>query len=279
MPARPFTLRHAIRVVLAVGWSDFVLKYRGSVLGYLWSLVSPLVKFGVILFVFGPYVGELVPMYRLYLFLGIIIWEHFSVTTTACMGMLFEKAAIIQRLPFPRVLLVFAVGWTNLIVFLTHVAVFLFYAWWTGWVPHIESLYIVIIAVEMTFVALGIGMVLASWCLKFRDIQHLWAVVLQIFFWVTPIMFPYTLQKTAFETVTTVGEIGRHSAGAALKLFIEVQPLSVLMLDARRAVLYPDLWGMPTAAHTIGVLVVTSVIFLLGLAMFQKRQSSFVQEY
>lgn len=279
MPARPFTLRHAIRVVFAMGWSDFVLKYRGSILGYVWSLALPLVKFGVILFVFGPYVEDSIPMYRLYLFLGIIIWEHFSVTTTACMGMLFDKSAIIQRLPFPRILLIFAVGWTNFIVFLTHLIVFLFYAYWIGWQPHIEALYSLVTLAEMTFVALGIGMMLASWCLKFKDIQHLWTVVLQILFWVTPIMFPYTLQKTAFETVTNVGAIGTYSAGSALKLFIEIQPLSVLMLDARRAILYADLWGMPTFVHTIGVLMISFVIFLIGIVMFQKRQKYFTEEY
>ncbi len=279
MPARPFTLRHAIRVVLAIGWSDFVLKYRGSVLGYLWSLALPLVKFGVILFVFGPYVESSVPMYRLYLFLGIIIWEHFSVTTTACMGMLFDKADVIQRLPFPRILLIFAVGWTNFIVFVTHLIVFLFYAYRIGWEPHWEALYSIVTLAEMTMVSLGIGMMLASWCLKFRDIHHLWTVVLQILFWVTPIMFPYTLQKTAFETVTNVGSIGSYSAGSTLKLFIEVQPLSVLMLDARRAILYADVWGMPTVVHTLGVLTVSAVIFLVGLAMFQKRQKFFAQEY
>jgi len=279
MPARPFTLRHAIRVVLAIGWSDFVLKYRGSVFGYLWSLALPLVKFGVILFVFGPYVSESIPMYQLYLFLGIIIWEHFSITTLSCMNMLFDKSAIIQRLPFPRILLIFAVGWTNFIVFVTHLLVFLFYAYWIGWKPHMEALYSIVTLVEMTLVSLGIGMMLASWCLKFKDIHHLWTVILQILFWVTPIMFPYTLQKTAFETVTSIGTIGSHSAGSALKLFIEVQPLSVIMLDARRAILYADSWGMPTFIHTVGVLVVCTTIFVIGLVMFQKRQRFFAQEY
>ena len=64
-----FTWKHALKVVLVMGWSDFVLKYRGSFLGYLWSLAGPLVKFLVILYVFGPFVSPEIPEYPLYLFL------------------------------------------------------------------------------------------------------------------------------------------------------------------------------------------------------------------
>jgi ABC-2 type transport system permease protein len=279
MPVRPFTLQNSLRVVLAIGWSDFVLKYRGSILGYLWSLALPLTKFGVILFAFGPYLKNTIPMYSLYLFLGIIIWEHFSVTTTGCMNMLIEKAPIIQRVPFPKTLLIFAVGWTNIIVFLTQLIVFMFYALMIGWKPSLNVLYLIITMIDMTLIALGIGMFLASWCLKFRDIQHLWTIILQILFWVTPVMLPFTLQKSALETVSDVLKGGSASPTAVVKLFMEVQPLSMLMLDARRAVLYPDAWGMPTLMHTMAFFLISLLLFLAGLVMFRRRQHLFIQEY
>src|SRR3990167_9362705 len=106
-----YTLRQMLRIVWIVGWSDFFLKYRGSVLGYVWSLLAPLAKFLVIYYVFRPFVRDTIPYYSLYLFLGIIVWEHFTVTTTHCMSVLHEKAAFVQKLPFPRILLIFIVGW------------------------------------------------------------------------------------------------------------------------------------------------------------------------
>jgi ABC-2 type transport system permease protein len=279
MPARKFTVGHGCRVILALGWSDFVLKYRGSVLGYCWSLIAPLVKFGVILYVFGPYVQGMIPMYSLYLFLGIIIWEHFAVTTNACMTMLFEKEQIIQRMPFPRVLLIFAVGWTNLIVFGTHLLVFAFYSWCIGAVWAWSSVYLVITAMEMSLFALGVGMFLSAWSLKYRDIPHLWGVLTQILFWLTPIMYPLTFDGSTGGALAALRTLDASPIGALVKLFVNVQPLSIIMHDARRTVLYPMLWGEPTLQHTIGVLIVCGVVFVIGLTVFLRRQSSFLHEY
>ncbi len=281
MSERGFTPLHALRVILAIGWSDFVLKYRGSVLGWLWSLIGPLVKFGVILVIFGPYVEGQIPYYRLYLFLGIIIWEHFAVTTGACISMLHEKASIIQRLPFPRVLLIFAVGWTNVIVFATHMLVFGIFCLSLGITWTVSAAYIAITIIEMTMLALGIGMLLSAYSLKYRDIPHLWGMLTQILFWLTPIMYPPAQSGApAFSgALTLFTAAGKSSFGDVFRLFLDAQPLSVVMHDARRVLLYPALWGVPTFTHTLGALTLTGVIFILGLAVFLRRQESFVQEY
>ncbi len=281
MSERSFTPLHALRVIFAIGWSDFVLKYRGSILGWLWSLIGPLVKFGVILVIFGPYVEGQIPYYRLYLFLGIIIWEHFAVTTTACISMLHEKSSIIQRLPFPRVLLIFAVGWTNLIVFATHMLVFGSFCLWLGIAWTWNATYLVITMAEMTMLALGIGMMLSAYSLKYRDIPHLWTMLTQILFWLTPIMYPPAQSGgPAFSgAVAFITAAGKSSLGDVFRLFIDAQPLSVIMHDARRVVLYPVLWGVPTFSHTLGALILSGIIFLFGLTVFLRRQESFVQEY
>src|SRR3989338_4315973 len=181
--SRPFTIAHSLRVVLAMGWSDFVLKYRGSVFGYLWSLAAPLVKFLVILYVFGPFMRDAIPDYPLYLFLGIMLWEHFTHTTTGCMTMLHDKKSIIQKIRFPRVLLIFSVGWTNAIIFLTHFCIFLAFAAVLD-VPFFwMRVYALLIFLKMPFLALGLGMFLQRSCFKFKDIPHLWNVLAQILFW------------------------------------------------------------------------------------------------
>ena len=78
MPVKRYTWRQMVLVVWAIGWSDFVMKYRGSFLGYLWSFAPMIVRFLVIFHIFRPFMGEKVPYYHLYLFLGLIVWQHFS---------------------------------------------------------------------------------------------------------------------------------------------------------------------------------------------------------
>ena len=276
-----FTVTHAIRVVLAIGWSDFVLKYRGSILGYCWSLLGPLVKFGVILLIFGPYVEGQIPHYRLYLFLGIILWEHFATTIAGCMSMLHEKSSIIQQLSFPRILLICAVGWTNLIIFFTHLVVFGCFCMMLGVHWTWSALGIAIVMIEMTMLALGIGMILAAYSLKYRDIPHLWNVLSQILFWLTPVMYAPSPSGTPglSGSLGVLESMSRGSYTHALRLMIDAQPLSMILHDARRFLLYPELWGTPTLVHSITLFLILLVIFGSGGLIFHRRQRYFLQEY
>ena len=278
MSPRRFTLAHSFAVISAIGWSDFVLKYRGSVLGYAWSLLGPLVRFVVILHVFGPYVSQSIANYSFYLFLGLIIWEHFAVTTTACMGMLHDKASIIQRMVFPRVFLILAVGWTNLVIFATHLIIFFLAALLFGVSINLSAFYLVLTALQMTLVALGIGMLLSSYCLKYRDVPHMWGIAVQILFWLTPIMFPYAIKGGSL-THAARALLGQESTQSIISLFIQIQPLSIIIHDARRSVLYDAIAGSPAPEHALGMTLVAFTIFMLGLAVFQRRQHYFPQEY
>lgn len=279
MRPRPFTLAQSTATVLALGWSDFVLKYRGSILGYFWALINPLVKFGVILYVFGPYVSPSIPQYPLYLFLGIIIWEHFANTTTGCMNMLFDKSQIIKHLSLPKIILILSVGWTNFLIFVTHIIIFLLFAWVRGASLSLSSLALVIIAVQMTLLALGIGMMLASYTLKYRDLPHLWTILIQLLFWLTPVMYPYRTDGPALVRLTSfVHGLTHASSVGGVRLFIELQPLAIVINDARRFTLYAAS-SAPSMIHIIGVSLVCGIIFLTGTTIFQRRSPFFPQEY
>ncbi len=280
MAKRGFSTWHMAHIVLAIGWSDFTLKYRGSFLGYLWSLAAPLLRFLVILYVFQPLVGPKVPHYPLYLFLGLIIWDYFSSTTLGCMNMLHDKASIIQKIVFPRFLLILAVGCTSGIVFLTHFAIFVVFLWLQGTALTWEYLYLVPLLAQMTMMALGIGMLLSSYCLKYQDIRHIWEVSLQALFWMTPVTYLYV----------TKDSLGREAASLLVRgvrvplhripdLFIRFQPLSVLMNDARRVFLYGDLQGIPAPVHMLAFTAACAILFTCGLLLFLRRSRYFLQEY
>lgn len=275
-----YTLRQILRIVWAVGWSDFFLKYRGSMLGYLWSLLAPLAKFLVIYYVFRPFVSDTIPYYSLYLFLGIIVWEHFTVTTTHCMSVLHEKAAFVQKLPFPRILLILIVGWTSLIIFLTHLMIFSVFVVGTGKGFPVQWVFVPLILFHMTILALGVGMILSAYCLKYRDIPHLWGIATQVLFWLTPITYAYRFEVPLLATIRRMPEMIRGPALHNLfDVFVQFQPLSLVMYDLRRVTLYPKELGTPSLKHLLGMTAVFLVIFCIGAVIFQKRSRHFVQEY
>lgn len=274
-----FSPRQSANVVFAMGWADFLLKYRGSVLGYLWSFVVPVVKFLVMLHVFSRYVD--IPSYHLYLFLGLIFWEHFSLTTSACIGMLHDKSTIIKKVLMPRILLILSVGWTHIIVLLTYVVIFLLFGVFTGLqIPVSMMYYLPIAMLQATLIALGTGMLLSAFALRYRDIQHLWVVVLQILFWLTPIMYQYKPSAPVLQDLKNVLSGGAiMSLWSVFDIFIRFQPLSILIHDARRVMLYPDTLGIPTAFHVIAFTLVCLAIFITGVIVFQRRSRYFIEEY
>ena len=275
-----FTLVQSARVTLAMGWSDFVLRYRASVLGYLWALAAPLARFVVILFVFQSFVGDSIAHYPFYLFLGVIFWEYFVQVTRGSFHVIFQRADLIQKVAFPRVLLLFAVSWTELIVLASHLSLFFVLAVLFDIPLSFSALYVLLVIFQMTLLTLGIGMFLASFILRFRDIDHMWTLALQVLFWLTPIFYRYDLDTplTAKLHNTIVGEWS-PSLFALLEIFVTFQPLSVLLHDARRALLYAETIGIPSVVHSAALTVLCLVTFFVGYATFRVRSPFFVQEY
>ncbi len=281
MSFQKFSFFHSAHIIAALGWSDFSLKYRGSLLGYVWSFIGPLGKFIVIYAVFGPFMKSDIPFYASYLFLGIIMWEHFVATTVGCINMPFEKESIIRRIVFPRVILIFSVGYTNLLIFGTHLIIFLLGSlFFQGLVFRFSSLYILVIALQMTMLALGVGMILGSYALKYRDIAHLWNIIIQILFWLCPVVYRSTgsMPVSAYIMALLRGETPR-SLSEILRIIAELQPLSVLMRDARNTLLALPGSGIPTLVHILSGMGFTGAIFILGWWIFHRRSKYFLQEY
>lgn len=275
-----FSVKQSARVVTALGWSDFLLKYRGSILGYVWSFIVPFVKFLVILHIFRPFVSD-IPFYPLYLFLGLLLWEHFALTTSACIHMPQDKAMIIKKVPFSRLLLMFSVGWMHLMILLTYICIFFFFCMFLGHgLSFAAFLYLPLLLFQSTLLALGVGMILGSYSLKFRDIPHLWGVILQILFWLTPIMYSYKPNAPILADIQRLLTVGLpFSIWSVFDAFIRFQPLSILIHDARRVVLYPGTLGVPSFEHMAFFTLVCAAVFAAGILVFNRRSPHFVEEY
>lgn len=275
-----FSIFRSAHIIMALGWADFLLKYRGSILGYIWSFIVPFVKFLVIFHIFRPFVSD-IPQYPLYLFLGLILWEHFAMTTTACIQMPQDKSAIISKIAFPRILLMLSVGWTHFIILCTYFVIFLGAVVILGAKIPLNILwYFPLLLGQASCISLGVGMILGAYALRFRDIQHLWTVVLQILFWLTPIMYAY--KPTAPLMVDASRLLQNHislSLWHFFDIFIRFQPLSILIHDARRALLYPELLGTPTLFHILFFSGACIMLFYIGMIIFKKRSPYFIQEY
>jgi ABC-2 type transport system permease protein len=181
--------------------TEFKRAYFGTVLGYLWSLVRPLMLFGVLLFVFTQIfrVGsEQVIHYPVMLLLGIVLFTFFQESSTNAVTSVVTQEGIVRKTQFPRLVIPLATVLTGVFNFcLNMVIVFVFLlafgvdpAW--TWL-----LFPFALAALITFTT-ALSMALSILYVRFRDVSIIWLVVAQVLFYATPILYPIT----AFEDKT-----------------------------------------------------------------------------
>lgn len=182
-----FTYRALLRNLVA---RDLKLKYRGSALGFLWSLINPLVMLVVYTVAFTVFLGRGGPQFVFLLLVALLGWTFFATSVAGASGSLVDNAALTKSLHFPRAILPLSTVLFNLAQLLLTAVVFIpLLMAYHHIVPRwVMVLFPVLLAVQVVFVA-GVALMLASLTAMFRDVKHLVDVGLGILFWMTPIIY------------------------------------------------------------------------------------------
>ena len=174
--------------------TDFKLRYQGSVLGYTWSLLKPLMLFTIMYFVFVKFLGlsDGVPHPAVYLLLGVVFWTFFTETTVNGLQSIINRGDLIRKINFPKYIIVVSgtiSALINLGLNLIVIVVFMIvnrvgFSW--------GDLMIFPLVIELYVFSLGIAFFLSAVNVKFRDIGYLWEIFLQAAFYATPILYIIT---------------------------------------------------------------------------------------
>lgn len=211
--------------------SDIKVKYKNSVLGLLWSMVSPLMQLGIFWMVFGFILKNGYPQFVVFLFAGLIAWNFFSGALNTATGIIVERAGIVKKVAFPREILALSTVGAQVFYFTMQAAAFAVILavlrsspdWSLFWLllPALAALVVISSAFSVLFSALNV---------KLRDMRHLVEVAMQLWFWITPIVYPY--EKLAKQL-------------GWLKWVYLSNPVAPLVLTIQR-VLYPHLTVVDT---------------------------------
>ena len=172
---------------------DLKLKYRGSVLGFLWSLVNPLLMIGVYAVAFTYILRTSVEGFVFFLLLGILPWSFFVSSANMSTGAIIDSGSLMRSVRFPPAILPIATVLFNLAQYLLTIVVFLPLMLLVYRVPPSGPmlLYPVFLGLQVMF-TVGIALLLAAGTAFFRDVRHLLEIALSILFWLTPIVYPLT---------------------------------------------------------------------------------------
>lgn len=242
-----------------LGLTEYRLTYFGSVLGYLWALMRPLMLFGVLYVVFAKVVrfGGDIPDYPMVLLLNIVLFNFFTDGTTRAVTALVEREGIVRKMQFPgSVIPLSRVLTSGLNLALSLVAVFVFLLLY-GIDPRWTWLLLPLVLIPLAALTAGASMLLSTLYVRFRDVAPIWSVVATLLFYGTPVLY----------VIETVPERWQR-----LVLF---NPLADLFEQARHWVIDP---GSPGAVDAIGgvgwalvPVAILVLVCLLGLWAFNRE--------
>ena len=262
---RQGTLHRNLNLVRELALTQFKLKYTGSVLGYLWSLMKPLMMFGVLYAVFARFLrlGSSSPHYALQLLVGIVLWNFFVETVGAGLGVVVGNGSLLKKASFPRLVLVLAASATSSMTFLINFALILVIAvplhqMDIGW----RTLVVVPLILELYALVLGLALLLSALFVFYRDLGHIWEISAQILFYGSAILYPLT---PAF----------LHGKAALLAL----NPIAQIVEDVRHAAVTAQVpWTVQFMGASFAVPLLLVVVALgTGFATFRRLTPRFAE--
>jgi len=246
--------------------SDFKLRYQGSVLGYVWSLLRPLLLFGVLYVVFTHVikVGNNVPHYPAFLLLGLVLWTFFVEATVAGMNAITGRGDLVRKVSIPKYVIVISTTVSAFVNFcLNMIVVFIFMV-----AGHVEFRATILLALpliaELVIFCLGISFLLATLFVKFRDIGHIWDVVLQVLFYATPLIYSLSIVPLRFAKI------------------MSINPLAQIVEDIRSVMITPKALTTKQVFHSqwgrFGPALATVILLILASLYFRKTSKNFAEE-
>jgi ABC-2 type transport system permease protein len=241
--------RRFLHLTFALAVTEFKIRYFGSVLGYLWSLMRPLMLFGVLYVVFTHVVrfGGKIEHYPLKLLVAIVLWTYFAEATSQSVASLVQRESLLRKVPFPPAVIPLSVGLTSAFNLGLNLIVVILFVLITGIAPAVSWLELIpLVALLLAFTA-AVSMLLAVLYVPFRDMSPIWEVVSQLLFWGTPIIY----------VIETVPKGARE--------LLMMNPLAAIIEQARHALIDPS--GPSAAAASGGAVRLLVPLAIVGLVL------------
>ena len=234
---------------------DFKKKYKRTVLGMAWSILSPLLMLLVMRLVFTQFFGQGMEHYTTYLFCGNLIFSYFNESTGQGMQSLMSNAGIFTKVNIPKYLFIFSKNVQSLLNFGLTLVVFFVFCLLDGIVFTWKFILLLYPICSLLLLNIGVGLILSALFVFFRDIQYLWSVFTQLLMYMSAIFYTVDIYPPAIQN-----------------LFL-INPIYLFILYFRKIVIeatVPTIW--------LHLLILMDVVILLGIGcwMYKKYNTRFL---
>jgi lipopolysaccharide transport system permease protein len=242
---------------------EFQQRYRNSMLGAAWLVIQPATMIFVYTVIFGQVMKAKLPgvesgfAYSIYICSGILTWALFSEITTRGVNVFLENANLLKKLNFPRLCSPVVVVLNSLLNFSVIFSIFLLFLIVTGHFPGLVLLAIIPLILVQILFSIGLGVTLGVLNVFFRDVGQAFGVILQFWFWLTPIVYPTQILPEK------------------IRDWLFLNPMATL-IGGYQSIFVFQRW--PNFESLAYVVAVSLLICLLGLRLFRKRAGEMVDE-
>ncbi|MCX7973242.1 MAG: ABC transporter permease [Candidatus Aminicenantes bacterium] len=235
--------------------TELKLRYRNSVLGFLWQIINPLFYLLLLSLVFSHIIRFNIKHYPIYLFAGLASWLMIQQSSVVATGSIVNNQGLIRKIYVPKVIFPVAVLTAQYIDHVILVIILLFFTLFFGLATNSSLVLLPLIVLAHYFFSLGLSFIFASAQVKVRDVQHIVAIVFQALFYATPIIYSINFLPEKFRWLMYLNPF---------YYFVELLRYPVYYLSFPPIKIFGPVVGLTVAA------------FLLGLFIFKHREKYFV---
>ena len=243
-------------LLLRLTYTDFKLKYNNSVFGFFWSLLKPFLMLSILYIVFKLIIKINVENYTLSLLLGLILWNFITESTTLGMNSILAKSHIIKNIKFTKELIILSYILNSLISLSLNLIIFLIIGLISGLKLNFFILLMILNIILLSLLCTGISFILCPLYIKFRDIGHIWEVLLQIGFWAVPIAYPLNMVPKKYIILFLLNPIAR-------------------LIDSSKALLINNIFIFESFLISLAMCL---IIFFVGYIYFKKETAYLAEE-
>lgn len=237
--------------------SDLKVKYQSSVLGFAWSMLNPLLMMLVLYAVFNNIFRFEQEHFALYLLIGIIAWRFLANGTMTAMSSIVGKPSLVTKIFIPREVLTFSMAMSAFISSILEFAVLIPLLLILGVSLSFTVLLFPVIHILFFVMVYGVSLVLASLYVYYRDLNQIWDILLQVGFYLAPIIYPLSLVPEKY------------------MFYYMLNPVTRLMVMYRDILLYNTI---PSALDFLIVVMCGLIFLIIGTIIFRKLSPRFAEE-
>lgn len=232
-------------------------RYKGSVLGFFWTFLNPLLQFVVYAVVFSLLMRTDIDKYYVYMFVAFIPWFFLSTAIPTGANCIHANSNLVQKIYFPRMVLPISTVLTGFVNMLFSEVVVFAVLIFSGFTPtyHVIALPVVM-GIQLAFV-LGIVLIISALTVYLRDLEHIMSIVVMAWFYATPVVYPL------------------NSMPETIQKLLYLNPMTGI-IESYRQILYYRCW--PNFSTMVLAAVLGLLSICAGMVIFQRLQRGFAEE-